>query len=181
MKKFLSFIMMFFVVIAMAACSNQPATSSNINLNPTEHPVSGEKIVTLTINAQILLNKDVKDKLKPEVQSFVPETGFFAKDVKIGVTGDDVTVEQVLEAYAKDRDLKLDMADSSGFKYLSGINNILGGSTGDMSGWLYIVNNVMPNVGIADTKIKGNENIVFIYSNDGGKDIKNIINYTYEK
>lgn len=180
MKKILSFVMMFIVLIGMSACSNQPAGNPNINLNPTEHPVEGEKIVTLTINAQVLLNKEVKDKLKPELQSYVPEDGFFAKDVKIGVIGDDVTVEDVIDAYAKEKDIKLDFADSSGFKYLSGINNILSGSTGEMSGWLYIINNVMPNVGIADTKIKGNENIVFIYSSDGGNDIKNIIKYTYE-
>lgn len=180
MKKFLGFLLMFVMIVSVSACSNTPNTNPNINLNPSENKVDGEKIVKLTINAQILNEKDVKDKLKKEYQSYVPEDGFFAKDVEIGVKGDDISVQDVLEAYAAAHDLKLDFSDSGGFRYLKSINNIGGGSTGEMSGWLYMINNVMPNENISDNKIKGDENILFIYSNDGGEDIKKIVNYTYE-
>lgn len=180
MKRIIGLFLMFIVIIGISACSDKPATNPNINLNPTENKVEGEKIVKLTINAQILTEKAIKDKLKPEYQTYVPENGFFAKDVEIGIKGDDVTVEDVLQAYADEHDLKLEIADSAGFKFLQSINHIGAGSAGDMSGWLYMVNNVSPSVSMSAKKLTGGENILFIYSADGGNDIKKFVNYTFE-
>jgi len=54
--------------------------------------------------------------------------------------------------------------------YVSEISGIGAGATGGMSGWLYTINGEVPTVSAAETILAEGDELLFVYSNDGGAD-----------
>ena len=56
--------------------------------------------------------------------------------------------------------------------YISGINYLYELDFGDMSGWIYHVNDDEPLVGCGEYKLSDGDNIEWLYTCDLGKDLK---------
>lgn len=173
-KKILSLLLVLF--LAVGCGSNDQADKSNIN-DPitigTKQSNEEAKKITLSIDNRMLSEKENFDKVKPEFQKYTNEDGFIIKDLSIEVYGDP-TVLEILETVSKEKDVPVVISEMSGMKYVSAINHLEGGSMGDMSGWLYNINNEEATVGADEMKVKENDKIVWAFSLDGGKDIKKL-------
>lgn len=173
-KRIIAFLLIAFLAVG---CGSKDSTS-NSNIND---PITiGEKKadekatkVSLTIDNRMLSKKENFDKVKPEFQKYVNKDGYIIKDLAIEVYGD-LSVLEILEAVGKEKNIPIVLSDMGGMKYVSAINHLEGGLMGDMSGWLYSVNNTEATVGASEMKVKDNDKIVWAFSLDGGKDIKEL-------
>ena len=55
--------------------------------------------------------------------------------------------------------------------YIEGINNLYEFDTGELSGWMYKVNDWFPNYGCSRYQIKENDKIEWVYTCDLGRDV----------
>lgn len=129
--------------------------------------------VTFTIDATVLTKKENYDKLGSEYQSYVPKDGYIIKNLDVQLTKE-YTVEQVLQAIAKEKNITIEYASMSDMTYIEAINNLGSKAVGDMSGWLYMINGEFPMTSIDKTILKDGDKVTFIYSADGGSDIKGL-------
>ena len=58
-----------------------------------------------------------------------------------------------------------------GSAYIEGINNLYEFDCGDLSGWMYSVNGVFPNVGCSQVQAAEGDVICFVYTCDLGADV----------
>lgn len=153
---------------------------SAIVFNPKQEKQSNQIEVSLTIDQRMLNNLKKENKLDDKLTKYVDDSGYLTNDLKVYVKKNQ-TIADIITAYTKQNKISLEIQKVAGTAYVASLNNFAGKTTGPMSGWLYLVNNIMPLKSIEDYKLKDGDKIIFVYSNDGGSDIKKNINYSYEQ
>lgn len=121
MKRILIFTMVLFVLLLGCGCSADDKNS-----------------VTVTVEIEcsdILSNYDMLDESLRD-EKYVPSDGIILEKTEITVNEGDGALE-ALSAIAKKSDIHTDISDG----YAKGINYIYEKSCGEMSGWVYEVNN----------------------------------------
>lgn len=126
--------------------------------------------VELSVSCEILLNnKELLDKNKLEL---VPQDGMIFATKKVtayeGESVFDVLLREMKDAKIHMEFVKTPMYNSA---YIEGINNIYEFDAGDLSGWMYKVNDWFPNYGCSRYQVKENDKIEWIYTCDLGRDI----------
>jgi hypothetical protein len=124
-------------------------------------------------------DKDTKADLKD-----VPKVSILIDASKYAEAGNDIAAETDDDGYLSNKEYDLeegmtpiDVLDKTKVKYVnnagyvSEIAGIKAGAAGDMSGWLYTVNDEMPSVGAGDYELKDGDVVKFLYSCDGGPDV----------
>jgi hypothetical protein len=86
----------------------------------------------------------------------------------------DLTAFEVLKNIIKENKLQMETKGIGEFVYISGINNLYEKDEGPLSGWMYKVNDEIPNVGIASYKLEPNDNVEVYYVLDLGKEFLSI-------
>lgn len=152
--------------------SSQKTESSLLQISKYE-PVSEPENVntcTITISCEILLNH--MNELSNEIKTLIPADGIIIKNAKVQFS-DGESVFDVLKRACMENNIHLDFSITPlyGGAYIKGINNIYEFDCGNLSGWLYSVNDVFGSTGCSDYKIKSGDDIKFQYSCDLGKDI----------
>lgn len=140
-------------------------------VDPKESKISGEeKRCHLAIRCDTILNNT--EKLNKEKKDIIPKDGvIYAKKEVVFYEGE--TVFDVISRETKNAGIHLDFEKNIALDsiYIKGIANIYEMDCGDLSGWLYKVNGLMPNYGYAQYKLKEGDFIEFLYSCDMGNDI----------
>ena len=119
---------------------------------------------TLSVRCTDLLRE--ADKLDPDKAELVPEDGYilFAEDVTF-MEGE--TLFDVLRREMKQRGIHMSFtgnaADSA---YIGDIGNLYNGDAGELSGWLYFVNGVVPSYSISLYGLKDGDRAEFAYVTD---------------
>lgn len=106
------------------------------------------------------------DKLKIEKKGLIPKDGIiFSKTVafKEGDSAFDILKEEMEKEKIH---FEFNTITGTTSKYIEGINNLYQFDCGDMSGWLYYINNQSPSVACSDYMVKAGDSIVFDYSCD---------------
>lgn len=136
-----------------------------------ENEITGEaKKCFLTIRCDTIF--DNTDKLNKNKAEIIPKDGvIFAKKEVTFYEGE--TVFDVVSRETKSAKIHLDFEKNVALDsiYIKGIANIYEMDCGDLSGWLYKVNGLMPNYGYAQYKLKDGDFVEFLYSCDMGNDI----------
>ena len=121
MKKLLAIITALLVCFSLCSCS-------------------GEK--TVTVKVEIDCSEIIKnyDDLSPELKSekYVPSNGIILEETTVEVK-EGASAVDILKAVSKEHDIPIDV--SAG--YAKSINHISEKSCGEMSGWVYEINNEM--------------------------------------
>ncbi len=116
---------------------------------------------TLEIRCDELLGSEAMTN--EDIAPYSPEDGTILAEQEWGFAEGD-TVLDVLKTATKEQKISLDFENSASGAFVKGINNIYGGEIGDMSGWLYQVNDVSPDVNCSAYKLEDGAKVVWYYS-----------------
>ena len=85
----------------------------------------------------------------------------------------DATVFEVLQKAARDNKVHLEYNYTPAYKtyYIEGIGNLYQFNAGNLSGWMYSVNDEFPGVGCSGYKVKDGDVIKWLYTCSFGKDV----------
>ena len=134
---------------------------------------SGNTGEALYCKLNVNCEKALEDgKLSDSRKKVLPADGIVYTSNKVEFQEGD-TVFDVLQREMKANKIHMESSESPIYKsqYIKGINNLYEFDCGDMSGWMYKVNEEFPRTGCSNYKVKKNDNIQWIYSCELGKDI----------
>ena len=131
----------------------------NVNLDSA---TDGDSAVTISINCKIL----------DGVADDIPEDGYILKPTKYVIKEGD-TVFDALLAVTRANKIKISYTGSGGLisVYVSSIGGYTEMQYGALSGWIYRVNKVTPDVGCGSFDLKDGDVIEWVYTLDLGKDV----------
>ena len=134
-------------------------------------PIGNEELTcTISISCETIL--DNMDYCNPEKIEIVPEDGWILKPVEV-VFYEGESIFNVLQRTTKQNKIHMEyvttpMYDSS---YIEGIHNLYEFDVGELSGWVYKVNEWFPNYGCSLYELKDGDIISFLYTCDYGVDV----------
>ena len=126
---------------------------------------------TFSISCATIL--DNKDKMSSDIADIVPTDGWILKPQKVEITEGE-SVFEVLTRVCKDKKIHMEYSWTPIYNsaYIEGIANIYEFDCGDLSGWMYKVNDWYPNYGCSRYVIKSGDTIEWNYTCNSGKDLK---------
>ncbi|MBQ7668095.1 MAG: DUF4430 domain-containing protein [Clostridia bacterium] len=125
---------------------------------------------TISINCSTILeNIDNFNKDKLEV---LPSDGVIYEEQEVKFYEGE-SVFDVLKRETKNNQIHFEFSVTPIYNsvYIEGINNIYEFDCGDLSGWMYKVNGVAPNVSCSEYKLNDNDTVEVLYTCNLGKDI----------
>lgn len=144
--------------------------TKQIEYSNTEEQVTDTLECTLAVKCNSVFSNT--DKLAPEKLSLLPSDGviFHGKDI---IFYENESVFNVLSRELKKNKVHIDFVNTPMYNtiYIKGIGNLYEHDAGELSGWIYRVNGVVPSYGCSDYLLKNGDNIEFIYTCNSGKDI----------
>lgn len=132
-----------------------------------ENKQSGSCTISITC-CTILENENVSDSVK----TILPEDGVILDETEAELN-DGMSVFDVLLAVTRNNDIHMEFVETPiyGSAYIEGIANLYEFDGGDLSGWMYSVNDEFPNVGCSSKEVNDGDVIKWIYTCDLGRDI----------
>ena len=119
-------------------------------------------MVTMSIRCDILEGKKLNEHI-PEDYCILDTTEFKLSEGE--------SVYDILLEAAKEHSISVEHEGGSDIIYISGINYLYENDYGDLSGWVYKVNGVLPSVGCGGYKLKDGDVIEWCYTLDLGNDV----------
>ena len=150
---------------------NQKNRKKEKEKNSTKKPSGSEEekaYVTCTFSIRCDSLVDHKEELAENLWQYVPEDGVILADTQLKVE-EGTNAYEALSVVCQKYGIQLDAEYSKAF----GTNNVRGNghlyvkAAGDMSGWMYKVNQKIPNVGASKYVIEEGDMILWGYSRDG--------------
>ena len=125
---------------------------------------------TVLISCETLL--DNKKLLPEEKQKLIPENGIVLEETEVFFSEGDSAFDILLEV-CKENKIHMEYSDVPLYNsaYIEGINNIYEFDAGNLSGWMYSVNDYFPNYGCSQYLPEDGDEIKWIYTCDMGNDI----------
>lgn len=142
-----------------------------IPIEPQDVVISDtEYSCTISISCATIL--DNFDELEKEKQPLVPEDGWILKPTTVTFY-DGESVFNILQRICKQNKIHMEFQNTPIYNsaYIEGINNLYEFDCGNLSGWMYSVNDWFPNYGCSRYQLKDGDIIEWIYTCDLGADI----------
>ena len=119
--------------------------------------------------ASILEHMDLCDKEKVEL---VPEDGWLLKPMTVTFYEGE-SVFNVLQRTCKQQKIHMEFTNTPVYNsaYIEGIGNLYEFDVGNLSGWMYKVNDWFPNYGCSRYQLKDGDVIEWVYTCDLGYDV----------
>ncbi len=145
------------MLMFLCACGGQTEKTQN-------------QVCTLIVRCDTILNN--MDKLNPEKKNIIPKDGIVFSSENVAFSEGDNLLDILKQELQREKiHLDFDASTSAGTAYVKGINNIYAADCGDLSGWLYMVNDESINVGCTDHFPKNGDVIEWVYTCDMGNDL----------
>ncbi len=159
MKRWISLLLIFAMVLALAACSG---STGDID--------EGEYVCTPEIRCDTLLPQ--LSKLEPGKAALLPADGVILAETQVHFDQGD-SVYDVLHKTPRQKKIHFEATDASIYNsvYIEGIGNLYEFDGGPQSGWMYSVNGVYPGLGCSSYTLTDGDKIVFSYTCDLGADL----------
>ena len=161
-KNFIAVFALVLAAILFVVFTNFQTTADYYNANPTEKK-NAVGTVTLCIRCDEIVGKSDSQ--------FIPKDGVILSKTEFEIEKDDTVYDVLVEATRKNG-IQMEKRGTDSMVYISGINYLYELDFGDMSGWIYHVNNDEPLVGCGEYKLSDGDNIEWLYTCDLGKDLK---------
>ncbi len=131
-----------------------------------------DKAYTCTISISCGTILDHMDWLDPEKTELVPGDGVILPATKVTFYEGE-SVFNVLQRTCKQNKIHLEFENTPMYNsaYIEGINNIYEFDCGELSGWMYKVNDWFPNYGCSRYALKDGDVICWLYTCDLGVDV----------
>ncbi len=144
------------------------SNGGNAALRPKE-----PKPVTVTLEIRCdTLSSDMSKLENPAIKDYIPTDGtILAKTTYKGTT--DNTVFDVLNTLCRNNDIQLEFSYTPIYEsyYIEGINYLYEFDGGNLSGWMYKVNDWFPNYGCSSYYLSDGDVIEWLYTCDLGRDV----------
>ena len=129
-----------------------------------------EYTCTLSISCAAIL--DSMDLCDPEKRELVPEDGWILKPVEVTFR-EGQSVFDVLQQACRDRKIHMEFTNTAVYNsaYIEGIGNLYEFDCGELSGWMYKVNDWFPNYGCSRYALKDGDVVEWVYTCDLGSDV----------
>lgn len=125
---------------------------------------------TISIScATILDNLDLCD---PEKKELVPEDGWILEPMTVTFYEGE-SVFNVLQRTCKQQKIHMEFEDTPMYNsaYIEGIHNLYEFDVGELSGWMYSVNDWFPNYGCSRYQLQDGDVVEWVYTCDLGEDV----------
>lgn len=142
-------------------------------INAVRDTLSGKETVKATLEISCKPLSDDLTKLKDESKSeYIPDDGVVLEETEYRMEKGDTAFDMLKEA-TTDEGIQAEYSYTQAYDayFIEGISNLYNGDAGGMSGWLYYVNGKSPEYGISGYELKDGDNILVIFSCDGGEDV----------
>lgn len=153
---------------------SEPEKNNEVSKPQTEKEENIEKKEELCCTIEVRCDKilDNKDKLEKAKEDLVPANGVIFNKKEVAFKEGE-TVFDVLLRVLKESKIHLEFVKTpvNNNVYIEGINNIYEFDCGELSGWMYKVNDEFPNYGCGKYYLKNGDTVEFIYTCDLGRDI----------
>ena len=154
-----------------ADATEQPAGEAAAKPEPKQEP-------TCTISISCAAALDHLDQCDGAKAELIPQDGWVLQPIKVTIQAEE-TVFDVLLRTCKEQKIPLEFTDTPmyGSSYIEGIYNLYEYDMGDLSGWMYSVNDSFPNYGCSQYTVQNGDVIRWLYTCDMGEDIggKNVL------
>lgn len=141
-------------------------------VEPQQVQVDKKKIYscTLSVSCGTILN-NMKD-LDPDKVELVPDDGIIFPATKVDFYEGE-SVFDVLSRVLKDEKIHFEYVNTPVYNsaYIEGIHNLYEFDCGELSGWMYKVNDWFPNYGCSRYQLKDGDVVEWLYTCDLGRDI----------
>ena len=162
MKRSLFIAIILFVLLSFSACKKTGSSAP-----------SGD-VCYVTVDCHTAVTNAT---LAGEKKEILPADGMVLDHFSVPVK-EGMNAMEAFEAAMKENKLQYELQVSSftGTSYVEGACNLYSCDCGDLSGWLFCFDGEFPSVGMADTPVGKDSQILLIYSCDMGPDV----GYTWE-
>lgn len=155
---------------------NAPETQ-NINNRQSALPDKGQEntdgerfTCTLSIRCDTIL--DNLDWMDPDKLELVPSDGVIFEEKTVNFNqGESVFDVLLREMQNAGIHLEFENTPMYGSAYIEGIANIYEFDCGELSGWMYKVNDLFPNYGCSAYRLENGDRVEFVYTCDYGIDV----------
>lgn len=140
-------------------------------VEPQEQTTEDSKIYcTFSISCATIL--DNKESMSDEIKDIVPSDGWILKPEKVEIAEGE-SVFDVLVRLCKEKKIHMEYSFTPIYNsaYIEGIANIYEFDCGELSGWMYKVNDWYPNYGCSRYVIKNGDTVEWNYTCDSGRDL----------
>ncbi len=124
----------------------------------------GDLTVTLSIRCDTITGRE-------KVNRYIPDDGVILDAAEITLTDGDSVYDALLSA-VKEHGIPMDNRGAQGAAYIAGLNYLYEFDYGELSGWMYRVNGVFPDVGCQSCYVRDGDKIEWLYTTDIGKDLE---------
>lgn len=145
---------------------NIEPVSDCISVSEEIKETNGELVCTMSVRCDNAVGK------VDEKYIVIPKDGVIFKEQTV-VFYEGESVFDVLVREMKKNKIHLEFVNIPVYNsaYIEGINNLYEFDCGELSGWMYKVNDVYPNYGCSQYKLKNGDKISWVYTCDLGKDV----------
>ncbi|MGI6028897.1 MAG: DUF4430 domain-containing protein [Candidatus Heteroscillospira sp.] len=125
---------------------------------------------TISISCATILNR--MDWLDPEKTELVPEDGWILEPITVTFYEGE-SVFNVLQRTCKQQGIHMEFENTPIYNsaYIEGIHNLYEFDCGELSGWMYKVNEWFPNYGCSRYQLKDGDVVCWVYTCDLGVDV----------
>ena len=147
---------------------NNTEVTNNSNENAETKKDVSECILSVRCDAVF----ENMDKLNKEKTAVLPQNGIIFPKTKV-VFYDGESVFNVLTRELKKKGIHIDFVNTPMYNtvYIKGISNLYERDCGELSGWIYMVNDKVPGCGCSQYTLKNGDKIEFVYTCALGKDV----------
>ncbi len=153
------------MVLVAAACAILFVVFANVKPEQNTDTYAHGKNTTGTVTISIRC-----DTVKDEKNSKLPENGIILDETEFQIDADDTVYDVLLQA-CRENDIHFETTGAGETLYVEGICNLYEKDYGDLSGWMYFVNEKSPSVGCGNYKLADKDEIVWCYTCDLGADL----------
>ena len=137
-----------------------------------ENAAVGDAEYTCTLSISCATILDNMDLCDPEKRELVPEDGWILKPTVVTFYEGE-SVFNVLQRTCKQQKIHMEFVNTPAYNsaYIEGIHNLYEFDVGNLSGWMYKVNDWFPNYGCSRYALKDGDVIEWVYTCDLGSDV----------
>ncbi len=172
MKKDIVVVCVIIFILAVVISGTKIQSVDDYYLTHIDEITEDSETVFLTIECKTIL--DNMDKLDPALkdEKYVPADGVILKRTEYVLRKGD-TVFSILDRAVRHNKIHMECiyTEQFGSIYVQGINQLYEFSCGELSGWIYKVNDYIPNYGCSKYVLKDKDEIVWCYTCDLGQDV----------
>lgn len=130
----------------------------------------GDKSCMLTVKCDTVLKN--MEKLDKDKHELIPENGVLLENETVNFE-DGATVFDILTVACKKNKITVNTKTNPGTDtvYIEGINNLIYGDCGELSGWMFFVNGEAAEEAADTLAVKDGDKIELLYTCDMGSDL----------